>query len=82
MNASTLTDRGQVSVPAALRKAMNLRIGQRFVWERISDREMRVTVEGNATPGPLAALGYARRFRKARRSTADWMKELREGELA
>ncbi len=31
--------------------------------------------------GPLAALGFAKRFRKTR-STDDWMRELREGELS
>lgn len=83
MNESTLTERGQISVPAALRKAMKLRTGQRLRFERISDREMRVVVQGSAPAGPMAALGYARRIRSgAARRTSEWMRELREGEKA
>lgn len=61
MSKSTLTERGQISVPAALRKAMKLRSGQSFKWVRISDREFRVDVEAGKPPGPLSVLGYARR---------------------
>jgi bifunctional DNA-binding transcriptional regulator/antitoxin component of YhaV-PrlF toxin-antitoxin module len=83
MPESTLTERGQISVPAALRKAMQLRPGQRFRWERVSAREMRVSLEDAAPPGPLAVLGYARTLRPgpARRTSA-WMRELRAGEKA
>lgn len=81
MENSTLTERGQVSVPAALRKSMKLRPGQKLVWLRISDREMRVSVETQAVPGPLGVLGYARKLRGgAARRTARWMQELRAGE--
>lgn len=81
MENSTLTERGQVSVPAALRKSMKLRPGQKLMWLRISDREMRVSVVTESVPGPLGVLGYARKLRpgKARR-TASWMNELRAGE--
>jgi AbrB family looped-hinge helix DNA binding protein len=41
MAQSTLTERGQISIPASLRKSMKLRPGQSFHWQRISDREMR-----------------------------------------
>jgi bifunctional DNA-binding transcriptional regulator/antitoxin component of YhaV-PrlF toxin-antitoxin module len=81
MSESTLTDRGQVSVPARLRKSMKLHPGQRFSWERISDREFRVTVTADSPPGPMSVLGYAQKIRKGpRRRTSDWMAELREGE--
>ncbi|MFY8216818.1 MAG: AbrB/MazE/SpoVT family DNA-binding domain-containing protein [Chthoniobacterales bacterium] len=81
MNASTLTERGQVSIPAALRKGMNMRPGQRLLWEQLSERELRVTIEPDHVAGPMAMLGYARRLRNAPpRSTADWMQELRAGE--
>jgi AbrB family looped-hinge helix DNA binding protein len=81
MSESTLTERGQVSIPAALRKAMHLRTGQRLRFEQISDREMRVIVDADAVEGPMSVLGYARRIRHgAPRRTADWMKELRGGE--
>ena len=81
MAISTLTERGQISVPAALRKQMRLKPGQRLRWEAISDREARIVVESGKPAGPLAALGYARKFpgRKPRR-TAEWMKDLRAGE--
>jgi len=82
MTESTLTERGQISVPATLRKTMGLRPGQRFKWERISDREFRVIVALEAPIGPRAMLGYARKIRKgpSRRSN-DWMRELRAGEI-
>ncbi|WP_083767796.1 AbrB/MazE/SpoVT family DNA-binding domain-containing protein [Opitutus terrae] len=80
MDESTLTERGQVSVPASVRKALNLRPGQRLRWQRISDREVRVSVASVASPGPLAVLGYARKLRQTPRATADWMRELRAGE--
>jgi bifunctional DNA-binding transcriptional regulator/antitoxin component of YhaV-PrlF toxin-antitoxin module len=81
MNESTLTERGQISVPAELRKSMRLHTGQRFTWQRISDREMRVVVEEDKPTGPLSVLGYARNLKPdTRRNTDQWMNELREGE--
>ena len=81
MKNSTLTERGQISVPAALRKSMRLKPGQRFHWQRISDREMRVSVETSPGQGPLSVLGYARKLRNGTaRHTASWMRELRAGE--
>jgi len=82
MKASTLTKRGQVSVPSALRKNMKLRPGARFRWEQISDIEFRVTVAPRKPAGPMAMLGYARVVRKGEppRTTAEWMRILREGE--
>jgi len=81
MNDSSLTERGQISVPARIRKSMNLRPGQILHWEQISDREMRVVVQEEFSPGPLSVLGYANRFRdRPIRTTAEWMNELREGE--
>ncbi len=77
---SVITDRGQISIPAQLRKELALRKGQRLLWEKVGAGEMRVTVlpQGEAQGG-VRMLGFARRFR-ATRSTADWMAELREGE--
>ena len=78
---TTLTERGQVSVPASLRKRLHLHAGQQLVWEMISDHECRVLViDDNEPIGAKKMLGFARRFRKKARSTQDWMKELREGE--
>ena len=81
MNDSLLTERGQVSVPASLRKSMGLHPGQRLHWEQISDREIRVSLREENPPGPLSVLGYARKVLKLpARRTEEWMKELREGE--
>ena len=78
---TVITQRGQVSVPAAVRKKMRLRPGQKVVWQTVSEQECRMLViEAKAPAGPLAMLGYARKFRQTRR-TADWMRELRQGEI-
>jgi bifunctional DNA-binding transcriptional regulator/antitoxin component of YhaV-PrlF toxin-antitoxin module len=78
---STLTERGQVSLPASLRKAMGLKTGQRLRWQRVSASEVRVVVESATPAGPLAALGLGPKLRgTTARRTAAWMKELREGE--
>ncbi|BET65681.1 hypothetical protein ASA1KI_05990 [Opitutales bacterium ASA1] len=78
---TTLTERGQISLPASLRKAMQLRPGQKVRWKYLSKSEVRLVVEDAAksVPGPLAVLGYAKRSRATRR-TAEWMKDLRAGE--
>lgn len=81
MKNSTLTERGQISVPASLRKSMKLQPGQKFRWQRISEREMRVSLETPEAKGPLSVLGYAQKLRNGPvRHTADWMRELRAGE--
>lgn len=79
---SVVTERGQVSIPARLRKELALGKGRRLLWEKAGDSEMRVVVlpEPEA-PGAVGMLGFARRFRKTRR-TEDWMADLREGETA
>jgi len=81
---TTLTERGQVSVPAALRRKLRLHAGQELIWTEVSSRECRVVVRPLATrkPDPLAALGFGpRALHRAPRSTAAWMKALRRGEL-
>lgn len=80
MNESTLTERGQISVPAAVRKALHLRPGQRLRFEAVSANEFRVFAPPRKPAGPIASLGYARKLGAAPRRTKDWMKELREGE--
>ena len=83
MSESTLTERGQISIPSSLRKAMNLRPGQRLKFTRVSEHEFRVKTQNEAPPGPTAMLGYDRRLREGTaRRTSDWMRELREGEFA
>ncbi len=80
MNESTLTERGQISLPASLRRALHLRPGQKLRFEAVSDHEFRVFTPQEKAPGPLSVLGYARRLGSSPRRTKAWMKELREGE--
>ncbi len=79
-SVSVVTERGQVSIPAQLRKDLGLEKGRRLFWEQSGEHEIRVVVLPDAEPkGAMAMLGFARGFR-ATRTTEDWMKELREGE--
>ncbi len=78
---TSVTDRGQTSIPAELRRELRLVKGQRLLWERVGERELRVRVLEEAPPrGAEAMRGFARRFRKEARPSTDWMRELREGE--
>lgn len=83
-NVTTLTERGQTSLPARLRKELGLKPGQKLRWQRLTARECLVRIEpGAAVPGPRSMLGYARKTNAAAvRRTADWMRELRAGESA
>jgi bifunctional DNA-binding transcriptional regulator/antitoxin component of YhaV-PrlF toxin-antitoxin module len=77
----TLTERGQVSLPASLRKKMGLSPGRVLRWEAVSSTEARVIVEPPGAPDPLQALGFGPRLRRAAaRSTSDWMSEIRGAE--
>jgi len=78
---TTLTERGQVSVPSAIRKKLHLKPGQHLVWQAMNDSECRVVVqEAEHKPrGARAMLGFGKQF-GPQKSTAEWMKELREGE--
>ena len=76
----TLTERGQVSLPAALRRELHLKPGQRLRWESVSKTEMRVVVEA-ANVDPVKALGFGPKHRRGdARRTSEWMRELRAGE--
>ncbi len=78
--ATVITERGQVSIPADVRKKLNLSSGHRVRWEVLSDHECKLVVVAEPpVAGAEAMLGYASRFRKPR-ATRDWMAELREGE--
>jgi len=78
--ATRLTERGQISIPAKIRKDLRLKPGARLAWHEVSDHECILTVLDESTgPGAKAMLGFAKQFRETRRS-ADWMDELREGE--
>ena len=79
-SVSVVTERGQVSIPAQLRKDLGLEKGRRLFWEKSGEQEIRVVVLPDAEPrGAMAMRGFARTFRSTR-SSEDWMKELREGE--
>jgi AbrB family looped-hinge helix DNA binding protein len=79
-NLSVVTERGQVSIPANLRQELGIEKGQRLLWERAGEHEIRIVViQEDAPRGATAMLGFARRFRPTRR-TQEWMAELREGE--
>jgi AbrB family looped-hinge helix DNA binding protein len=80
-NVTVLTERGQTSIPAELRQDLDLKPGQRLLWEKVDDHALRVVVLEETKPaGAMAMLGFARTFRSDLRTTADWMRELREGE--
>ena len=83
-NVTILTERGQVSIPASIRRQVGLKPGQLLRWERLSDTEMRVVVDHDAqAQGAFAALGYARRWLSAGEGvvrTDDIVRELREAE--
>jgi bifunctional DNA-binding transcriptional regulator/antitoxin component of YhaV-PrlF toxin-antitoxin module len=77
---TTLTERGQVSMPSSLRREMGLRPGQPLLWKRVSDREVRVTVPGK---GEIRSMrGFIKKFHRPAlpSTTAAWLKLLREGE--
>ena len=79
---TTITERGQVSIPAELRCEMKLTPGQTVLWEKVSATECRLVIEPRKVikPDPVAAIGFAKRHGLPARATADWMKILREGE--
>ena len=81
--ATIVTDRGQVSIPTEIRKRMNLVSGTRVVWTLEPDGTCVVSSAPRPKPvGARAMLGYAATFCDNRKTTADWMAELREGEQA
>jgi bifunctional DNA-binding transcriptional regulator/antitoxin component of YhaV-PrlF toxin-antitoxin module len=78
---TTVTERGQTSIPARLRHQHHVEAGTELVWDPVGPDEWRVRIERRPSRkrAPAEMLGYARKFRAVRR-TMDWMRELREGE--
>ena len=75
-----ITERGQISIPSAIRRSLGVHPGERLVWEAVGEHECRVRrLEETPIKGAVAMRGFAKRFR-AVRSTQDWLNELREGE--
>lgn len=81
---TTVTQRGQTSVPSRLRRSAGIKTGRRLRWYAVSDKEFRVVVESaESAPGPLAALGWASRYTRGRLPRTDEaMREIREGDGA
>ena len=79
---STITERGQISIPAKIRREMHLEPGQVVIFERISATECRFTVEARPIkkPDPLAALGFAKRHGLPVMTTEQWTGLLRQGD--
>ena len=78
---TTVTERGQISIPAHIRKQMQVNPGQQLVWEPVSSNECRVFLKSRQrAKGAAAMRGYAKRFRPVR-PTAEWMAEIRKGEI-
>ena len=61
---------------------MRLTAGRAVLWEKVSDTEVRLLIEGvkETKADPIAAIGFAGRHGLPARSTTEWMKILREGE--
>jgi len=79
---TTITESGQISIPAELRREMKLEPGQIVTWERVSATECRLFIQRRrpVKPDPIAAIGFAQRHGLVEDKTADWMKILREGD--
>ena len=82
--STVLTDRGQVSIPAAIRKKANLRVGQRLQWRLAAPGCFSVTVDAAPKKRLRAVdvIGYAQRFSpdETLGRTDDVMRMLRQGE--
>ena len=79
---TVVTERGQISIPASIRRELGLKTGQPLVWEKISDWECLVKVLRKKKPvGALAMIGFAARSRGEKgRRTAEVMAKLRAGD--
>lgn len=79
-HVTTVTARGQISIPADFRAELGLRPGLKLLWTAPGDRTLRLSVrESPKRKSFVEALGYAKTFRETM-TTAEWMKLLREGE--
>jgi AbrB family looped-hinge helix DNA binding protein len=75
-----VTERGQISIPSAIRRALGVSSGERLIWEATGEHECRVRrLEDTPIKGAMAMRGFAKQFRKVRPTQA-WLRELREGE--
>ncbi|MGI6390594.1 MAG: AbrB/MazE/SpoVT family DNA-binding domain-containing protein [Kiritimatiellia bacterium] len=83
-NITVLTARGQISMPAHLRKKARLAAGQRLSWRQTGDGVFSVTVvkQPQKRVSALEMVGYAKQFNQhgLPLETDKAMKILREGE--
>lgn len=76
----TLTESGQISIPANFHAERGLKPGDKLPWNASGDKALLVTtVETTKRKSFKSAIGNAKTFRKTM-STGEWMKILREGE--
>jgi len=79
--ATIVNARGQISMPAPIRRELGLRPGQALLWTRVSDTEVRIRVPARGEKPSMR--GVMKKFLAGGpRRTAGWMKFLREGERA
>ena len=76
---TTVTERGQVSIPSEIRKQLGLEPGQRLEWVVVSDRECRVLRGAGSSVGiGRPRRGFARQLGPWRTRRV-WWAELRGG---
>ncbi|NDG72664.1 MAG: sporulation regulator [Proteobacteria bacterium] len=78
-----LTERGQISMPAFIRRKLGLLPGRKIIWKCISENEIKLIV-GERKPKPKGVMRGAMKNYQAGTpgTTADWMRVLREGEVS
>lgn len=78
---SILTDRGQVRIPASIRRDMGLQPGQALIWRKISNDELCVRIGGRKTLRSAASvIGRVKKLHEERgwaTRTDEWLKVLR-----
>ena len=84
ITTTRITERGQISIPASLRESLGLRSGTTVSW-RIADDGRGLLGVPVALPTARArsardVVGWGRKYHAPRRP-AEWMAELREGEV-
>ncbi len=79
---TTLTERGQTSIPMIIRKKLGLRPGQKMHWEIRGPNECRLLIDSAPEkPNIAKAIGFLRKINPQQpRSTDTILRELREGE--
>jgi bifunctional DNA-binding transcriptional regulator/antitoxin component of YhaV-PrlF toxin-antitoxin module len=78
---TVVTERGQTSIPAALRRRNRIKAGVKLRWQQVSETEFRVQALTASPPNIKAMVGYAKRFHPAdKRGSDEILRELREGD--